>query len=884
MPLAIGTRVGTYEILGHLGSGGMGEVYRARDTKLNRDVALKVLPPEFALDPERLARFKREAQVLASLNHSHIAAIYGFEDSGERHALVLELVEGRTLADRIAKGPIPLDEALPIAKQIAEAMEAAHEQGIIHRDLKPANIKVREDGTVKVLDFGLAKLADPVAASGQNISVTASPTITTPAMMTGVGVILGTAAYMSPEQAKGRPADKRSDVWAFGCVLYEMLSGRRAFEGENVSDTLASVLRSEPDWTALPATTPPAIRALLRRCLQRDPERRLRDVSDARFRIEDALTEPPAAGAPAPLANVGKRLRWAAGVVALAAAAAAATWYLKPPPARAEELRFEISTPATTAPTSIAISPDGRLIVFAAASKGREELWLRSLNNPATRVLPGTEGAQDPFWSPDSTSIGFFADAQLKRIDVESGAVQTLAAAPGPLGGAWNRDDTILFTPGPPSPVFRIPATGGSPTPVTEVNAETRNHRFPRVLPDGRHFLYYATGTAPGIYVGQVDGPAAPRLLEAEAAVFVAPRHLLFVRQGALYAQAFDPERIELTGRPTTLEQRVVSPSGMGSVALSASNNGRLVYRPGRLEGVRQLIWFDRSGKELERVPGSNWASGISVALSRDGRTVAYDQLLGGTTDIWLFDLARRVSTRFTSDPEFEIFPVWSPDGKRIAYQSTRKSPAGTIFDTYVKSIDGKSDELLVGGEGGELPTDWSPDGRFVLYTDSREDDSKSTVWAVGTEGDRKPFPVAQTPTGASGAQFSPDGQWVAYQSLESGQRAEVFVQRFPGPGAKSQISTAGGVQVRWRRDGRELFYLAPDNRLMAVSMRLESKRNTVEAGTPVPLFAARLSGDPQGPNSRQYMVSADGQRFLIDAPAEATLPISVVLNWKPNP
>ena len=392
---------------------------------------------------------------------------------------------------------------------------------------------------------------------------------------------------------------------------------------------------------------------------------------------------------------------------------------MRPSPPEADEVRLEISTPATTAPTSIAISPDGRAIVFAAASKGREELWLRSLSNPAARALPGTEGAEYPFWSPDGASIGFFADAQLKRIDVESGAVQTLAAAPFPFGGAWNRDDTILFTPNPASPVVRIPATGGSPTPVTEVNAETRNHRFPHVLPDGRHFLYYATGTAPGIYVGQVDGPEAPRLLEAEAAVFAAPGHLLFVREGALYVQAFDPERIQLIGRPTTVEQRVVSPSGIGSVALSASTDGRIVYRPGRVEGVRQLIWFDRSGKELERVPGSNWANGINVALSPDGRTVAYDQLLGGTTDIWLFDLARQVSTRFTSHPEFEVYAVWSPDGKRIAYMSTRKSAAGTTFDIYVKSVSGAgSDDLMVGGDNVQIPTDWSPDG-FVLYTDA---------------------------------------------------------------------------------------------------------------------------------------------------------------------
>jgi eukaryotic-like serine/threonine-protein kinase len=488
LALTPGTRLGPYEVTAQIGVGGMGEVYRATDTNLKRSVAIKVLPTSVAADAERLTRFQREAEVLAALNHPNIAAIYGLERSEATTALVMELVEGPTLADRIAQGAIPLDEALPIAKQVAEALEAAHEHGIIHRDLKPANIKLRPDATVKVLDFGLAKAMEPV---GPAPNVSQSPTITTPAM-TQAGMILGTAAYMSPEQARAKPVDKRTDIWAFGCLLFEMLTGRRAFMGEDVSETLATVLKGEPDWTALPTTTPPAIRSLLRRCLQRAPDRRLRDISDARFQIEDALNEPPAFGAPAPPGKRGMRLLWAGGALAVVVATAGATWYSKPSPPEADEVRLDISTPPTTDPTSIAISPDGRTIVFTALSNGEEELWLRSLSHPAARALPGTKGAVYLFWSPDSVSIGFFADAQLKRIDVESGAVQTLAAnAGGPLGGAWNGDDTILFTPFPASPVVRIPATGGAATPMSQVNAEAQNHRFPRVLPDRRHFLYY---------------------------------------------------------------------------------------------------------------------------------------------------------------------------------------------------------------------------------------------------------------------------------------------------------------------------------------------------------------------------------------------------------
>ena len=548
-----GRQVGHYRILGPLGSGGMGEVYRAHDSTLNREVALKVLPDVFAFNPDRLARFTREAHVLASLNHPNIAAIYGFEHTGDVKAIVLELVEGPTLADRIALGRITLDEALPIARQIADALEAAHERGIVHRDLKPANIKVRADGMVKVLDFGLAKALEGDSIVGA--AETQSPTVPR-TVVTADGIVVGTAPYMAPEQARGKPADKRADLWAFGCVLYEMLTGRRTFAGDDTSETLAAVLKDEPDWRALSTETPVSIRRLLRRCLVKDPKGRVADASIARIEIDEALSGATDVHAAATTLQGRERFVWASVLTVVAALAVAAlVWSLRSAPP-AGEIRLDIATPPTADPGSLAISPDGRKIVFVATSDGVSKLWLRSLESSIAAPLAGTDGAEAPFWSPDSRAIGFFTttDGQLKRIDIDTRSLKVLGNVPLGTGGTWNQDGTILFSHlAGGTGIFRISETGGEPSAVTRSGgASEPSHQFPQFLPDGRHFLYYTLDAKPpGVHVGQLDGAETKRLLDADSpAVFAPPGYLLFLRQGTLFAHAFDPVRLELTGNP----------------------------------------------------------------------------------------------------------------------------------------------------------------------------------------------------------------------------------------------------------------------------------------------------------------------------------------------
>jgi serine/threonine protein kinase/Tol biopolymer transport system component len=871
--LAPSARLGPYEVTVQIGAGGMGEVYRARDTRLGRDVAIKVLPQIFAADGGRLARFEREAQLLAALNHPNIAQIHGLEESAGVRALVMELVEGVTLAERLTR-PIPIDEGLAIARQIANALEAAHDRGIVHRDLKPANIKVTPAGVVKVLDFGLATSR----ADTSNSDLSRSPTMLMP---TVEGVVLGTAPYMSPEQARGRPVDKRADIWAFGCVLFEMLTGTRAFHGGSTSDVLASILHQEPDWRSLPNRTPRAIRRLLRRCLAKDCNERLHDIADARLEITDAL-HPGSAAEPVVDARADRsdRLRWAAVFAAsIVIAGGGAAWWIAQSRPAPSEIRLEITTPPSSDPASIAISPDGRKILFVATMEGRSRLLLRALDSSSARPLAGTEGALFPFWSPDNRSIGFFMQGKLQRLDLDGGLVRALAVAPNPVGGTWGPDGTVLFAPNFAGPIFRTSAEGGDAVPITHTDPRQPSHQYPDFLPDGKHFLFFVPNSAdtPSIYVGDLRGGAPQRLIEADAHGAYAPsRQLLFVREGKVIAQPFDPARLVLTGNPVSVADQVVA----ASAGLSVSAAGPFIYRAG-IASQRQLVWFDRSGNETGRVsePISAAVTAANPSLSPDGRRVALNRSVGRNFDVWILDLERSLFSRFTFDAAIDATPVWSPDGATIAFNSNRSG----VFDLYQKSATGVgSDELLLATPQNKAPVDWSPDGRFLLYR-SPGATTGFDLWALPMFGDRKPFVVAQTNFEERDGQFSPDGKWIAYQSNESGQ-TQVLVQPFPGPGGKLQVSADGGAQVRWRADGRELFYVSPDGRLMAVPIRLAADRRSLEGGAPVPLFATRMGGAASGTNRQDYVVSQDGQRFLVDVAESVASPIAVVLNWKIKP
>jgi Tol biopolymer transport system component len=861
----------------------MGEVYRARDTRLKRDVAIKVLPDAFTSDVERVSRLQREAEALASLNHPNIAAIHQLDESDGSRFLVLELVEGDTLADRIALGALSVSDALKIALQITAALQAAHEQSIVHRDLKPANIKVTPSDVVKVLDFGLAKIHEPATEA----ALTQSPTILG---RTQANVILGTAAYMSPEQARGQAVDRGSDIWSFGCVFYEMLTGKQAFTGETITDILGGIVRVDPDWSALPDTTPTSIRSLLRRCLQKDRRRRLKDIADASLEIEDALAveaaQPAATMTPRPhevASRSRNRRAWVvAGLLLLVAAVTApfAVVHLRETQPDERAIRFDVILPDKVTLTGAppAISPDGRRLVFVASLAGKTQLWIRPIDSTAAQPLAGTDGADYPFWSPDSRSIAFFAGGKLRKIDASGGPSQTLSDAPSARGGAWNQDDVIVFAPATLGPLHRVAAAGGTSTPLTTLDASSgeNSHRSPSFLPDGRRFLFMVQGTEDkqGIYVASLDDARHTLLLRTTSSgAYAAPGYLLFLREVTLMAQRIDIESLALTGQAFPIAEQVGA-QNINSSTFSVSDNGVLAHSGGLggLGADRQLSWFDRAGK---REPVGAPAAIADVVLSPDNRRAAV-QSQGGNQDIWVVDLMRGgLPSRLTFDASVEDYPVWSPDGNRILYTSTK----GGGQNMYSKLSSGTGgEEVVLKSATVKRPTDWS--SRFVLY---EEDDPKSQadLWALPLFGDKKPMLVLGSQFSEQQGRLSPDGKWIAYVSNETGP-PEVYVQSFPPSGGKWQLSTAGGVTPRWRGNGRELFYLALDFKIMSVAVRTSGA--TFDHGSPTALFETSVTAVNTIATNR-YDVSADGQRFLVNASIEnaGSAPITVVVNWLAN-
>jgi Tol biopolymer transport system component len=875
----IGKRLGSFTIRSLLGEGGMGQVYRARDSRLDRDVAIKILPEVWLADPERRARFDREARLLASLNHPNVGAIYGIEDADGTPALVLELIEGPTLAERLEQGPLARNDVLTIAAQVAEALDAAHQSGIVHRDLKPANIKIRNDGHVKVLDFGLAKIAADDSASLASVAVTAT-------LATRQGAVMGTAAYMSPEQTRGLAVDKRTDVWAFGCILYEMLTGRAAFARATFSDTIAATLEHEPDWQSLPATIPPAMRRLVKRCLEKDAARRLRDIGDVALDLKDlrASDDETQRGPTAPGGTRGVCGWHVATVTAIAAAliAGAAVWAFKPaPPPAAQVTRLAVSLPAgdtlgSAQYPSIALSADGRTIAYAASRGGRtSQLFVRSLDAPEATLLAGTDGARLPFFSPNGQWIGFFAQGKLKKVLVAGGGVQTLTDAAIGLGGSWSGDDTIYFAPYNTSGIWKVSANGGSPQPFTHVDKsrDEVSHRWPQVLAD-RKTVMFTVWTGPGwdekhleVQVG--DGGEHRRLVPgASTGRYIPTGHLLYSKADNLIVAPFDLASLSVTGPPTTLVERARDGVGEGA-QYDVSESGTLAYVPAQ-SGVfeRRLVWVDRVGSITPIAAPSN--AYTDPVVSPDGRSIALS-VQGTTQTLWTYDLVRSSLTTVPASGSLQA-PLWTRDGRHLVYRATR---AG-YRNMFWRSADGSDEEeRLTTSEGLQTPSSISRDGQFLLFTELAAD-TGNDIWVLGLDPQRRTArPVVKTRFSEISPQFSPDGRWLAYNSDESG-RPEIYVNPFPGPGGRIAISTDGGTEPRWSRDGRELFYRLGD-KMMAVTMTTGA---SLVAGAPRVLFEGRyLVSDS---NSGGFDVAPDG-RFLMIQPTVAEQPateFNIVLGW----
>jgi eukaryotic-like serine/threonine-protein kinase len=888
--LTAGTRLGPYEILAPLGAGGMGEVYRARDGRLERVVAVKVLPKHMSTSAEVRQRFDREAKTISQLSHPHICAIHDVGRDGDVDYLVMELLEGDTLSERLAKGPLSLEQTLRYGQEIADALDKAHRQGIVHRDLKPGNVMLTKTG-VKLLDFGLAKAMAPTPQS----SLTALPT---QQGLTQEGTILGTFQYMAPEQLEGKEADARTDIWALGCVLYEMSTGRKAFSASSQASLITAIMSSDPaPISSVQPMSPPALDRVVKTCLAKDPEDRWQSAADIKRELQwvGEGSQAEASAYPRRASRGRERLAWIAFALAAAAALIAGFPQLRRKPESGRVFRSSILPPEKAQfafqGSPPALSPDGRRIVFRAGPpNARGRLWVRSFEASDAQPLPDTEGGFEPFWSPDSRFVGFFADGKLKRIDVSGGTLLTLADAPNPRGGTWSRESVILFVPSF-GPIHRIPDSGGASSPVTRVDEDRGDigHLWPIFLPDGRHFLYmrylgYGEDKANpyGLILGSLDSKEEKQVLRVRANVAYAPAsdrssagHLLYLQARVLVARPFDARRLEFSGEAFPIAEQVQLFGAQSTAVISASANGLLAYQHGDGGELSELAWFDRAGKRLESL--GEPANYSHPRLSHDGRRLAVvvSDRNSADTDLWLYDLSRRAKSRFTFGPAVNIFPVWSPDDTRIVYASNRQG-THALYQRLTSGAGG--DELLLDSKTSyRWPTDWSPQGHIAFQSRDMKARMTVDVGFVSGGADRKAVTLLGTAFDERSPQFSPDGRWLAYASDESGS-FEVYVQPFPGPGRKWQVSIGGGAYPRWKPDGKEIFFLKlPEKMLMAVEVK---PGPTFEVGEPRALFQTQIKSIDFG---TQYDVSPDGSRFLINTlidPGKSEA-LTIVQNWQ---
>ena len=875
MPLSPGVRLGPYEILDALGAGGMGEVYRARDTRLGRDVAVKILPTEFSADPIRKQRFEREAKTISSLNHPNICTLHDVGSQDGLEYLVMECVEGEALAKRLEKGPLPLEQALKYGAQVADALDKAHRSGVVHRDLKPGNIMLTSSGA-KLLDFGLAKPAAPMA------TVATLTAATQDAPVTEQGTIVGTFQYMSPEQVEGKELDGRSDIFSLGAVLYEMLTGQRAFPGKSQLSVASAILEKEPaPISSVKPMTPANLEHAIRRCLAKDVEERWQTARDLAVELKWISESGSQAAIPAGQAKAQRYpvwLPWALCGVLVAGLIAAAVWRPSAPPV---ENTMYFSAPFSAPVRDVAVAPNGHTVALASDREagGKSALWLYDVGSREARSVGNTDGASFPFWSPDGRSLGFFAEGKLKRLDIAGGGVQTLCDAPSGRGGSWNRDGVILFTPSGQigDVVNRIPASGGTPQPIImlDMNRSETSIRWPMFLPDGKHYLFMAfdvsgQGNAHAIYIGSLDSKERKFLTRATAnPAYAAPGYLLFYRDKALFAQSFDLTKFELRGEAVPILTDIQYETRIAHAVFSVTDGRVLVAQSGVGVTLSRLAWFDRSGKEVGVVGEPGVYS--NVALESSGKSVAIDKNDPGSlnSDVWIYNLQGQGTKRVTFDPAIDAMPVWSPDGTRVVFSSSRKK----TFDLYLKATDGGQEEKPIEATPGEdkYPSAWSRDGKYILYTRG------TNLWFL-TLSDLSSRLFLKAPSDTKNGQFSPDGKWVAYASNESG-KWEIYVTSFPDAHGKWQVSNGGGDQPRWRGDGKELFYVALDGKIMAVPV---SEGANFNSGTPVALFQSEQRTLIATSELLAYDVTQDGQRFLINTHVKSgeIQPMTVVLNW----